>query len=284
MTTPPTNEPKGLFTSTAADYARHRPGIPPQAVALLTDTVRDPNHPALLDLGSGTGQVPAALLPAVPRIDRVDLVDPDQDAAATLEPLLSSRPAGFHPLAAEDFMPPFDGYRADLITCARSFHWMARPEVLSMADRVAAPHAVVAIMGDGSLWTHESAWTAALRELIQSYLGEYRRAGTRGAYAEPGGRSYGDDLADSAFSEVSEHHFPLSRAWTPEDVIGYLRTTSFARPACSPTAITSSRPPLSGCSRNMPAAASWRTRCSPCCSRAAPAALRERRPAAYRAA
>ncbi|MFF9060823.1 hypothetical protein ACF09K_19360 [Streptomyces sp. NPDC014882] len=109
-------------------------------------------------------------------------------------------------------------------------NWMARPEVLSMADRIAAPHAVMAIMGDGSLWTHEADWTVALRELIQSCLGEDRRAGTRGTYDGPG-RSYEDDLTDSAFSEVTEHRFPVSRTWAPENVIGYLHTTSFARPA-----------------------------------------------------
>lgn len=30
---------------------------------------------------------------------------------------------------------------------------------------------------------------------------------------------------------MTEHRFPVSRAWAPEDVLGYLRTTSFARPA-----------------------------------------------------
>ncbi|MGW0512797.1 hypothetical protein ACWD1W_26665 [Streptomyces olivaceoviridis] len=99
-----------------------------------------------------------------------------------------------------------------------------------MADRVAAPHAVVAIMGGDSLWTHQADWTAALRQLIQSYLGEDRRAGTRGTHAGPA-RSSEDDLTDSAFTEVAAHSFPLSRAWAPKDVLGYLRTTSFPRPA-----------------------------------------------------
>ncbi|WP_030230341.1 class I SAM-dependent methyltransferase [Streptomyces sp. NRRL S-350] len=233
MTTPAHNEPKGLFTSTAADYARHRPGIPPEAVSLLADTMRDADCPALLDLGSGTGQVPAALLPAVPRIDRVDLVDPDQDmlrqAADTLEPLLGGRPAGFHPVAAEDFTPPSDSYRADLITCARSFHWMDRAAVLKMADRVTTPEATVAFMGDGSLWTYRADWTSALKQLIQSYLGEERRAGTGGVYAGPGQR-YEDDLAASPFSQVTERRFPVRRVWTPAKVVGYLRSTSFARP------------------------------------------------------
>ncbi|EFL19862.1 class I SAM-dependent methyltransferase [Streptomyces sp. C] len=233
MTTPPHNEPKELFTSTAADYARHRPGIPPEAVSLLAETMRTADHPALLDLGSGTGQVPAALLPAVPRIDRVDLVDPDQDmlrqAATTLEPLLGARPAGFHPVAAEDFTPPCDGYRADLITCARSFHWMDRSAVLKMADRATTPEATVAIMGDGSLWTYRAEWTAALKQLIQSYLGDERRAGTGGVYAGPG-RRFEDDLAASPFHQVTERRFPVRRVWTPAQVLGYLRSTSFARP------------------------------------------------------
>lgn len=109
-------------------------------------------------------------------------------------------------------------------------NWMSRAEVLNLADRVAVPNAVVAIMEDSSLWTYEADWTAAFRGLIQTYLGNDRRAGTRGTYAGRG-RSYEEDLADSAFSDVAEHCFPVARAWRPEDVLGYLRTTSSARPA-----------------------------------------------------
>ncbi|MFE5592923.1 hypothetical protein [Streptomyces sp. NPDC056549] len=83
-------------------------------------------------------------------------------------------------------------------------------------------------MGDGSLWNHQATWTVALRKLIQSYLGTERRAGTTGAYRDPD-RRYENDLAESSFSEVEEHHFPVRRMWTPENVVGYLRSTSFAR-------------------------------------------------------
>ncbi|MFJ4151927.1 class I SAM-dependent methyltransferase [Streptomyces galbus] len=224
-----------LFGPAAADYARNRPGLPDAAVHLLAATQHGVPNPVLLDLGTGTGQVPRALLPVLHRLAHIDLVDVNasmlEAARAMLEPVHGACTVDVFTGAAHTFAPAAPGRAPTLITCCRSFHWMARPEVLSMADRVAAPHAVVSIMGDGSLWTHESAWTAALRELIQSYLGEDRRAGTGGTYAGPGGRSYEDDLADSAFNEVSEHRFPLSRAWTPQDVVGYLRTTSFARPA-----------------------------------------------------
>ncbi|MFI8193805.1 class I SAM-dependent methyltransferase [Streptomyces sp. NPDC085946] len=190
--------------------------------------------PVLLDLGTGTGQVPRALLPVLHRLAHIDLVDVNasmlKSARAALEPVRGACTADVFTGAAHTFVPAAPGRAPTLITCCRSFHWMARPRVLSMADQVAAPHTVVAIMGDGSLWTHEADWTAALRALIQSYLGEDRRAGTRGTYAEPG-RSYEDDLADSAFSAVTERSFLVSRLWAPGDVLGYLRTTSFARPA-----------------------------------------------------
>ncbi|MFE6974333.1 class I SAM-dependent methyltransferase [Streptomyces sp. NPDC057682] len=222
-----------LFHAAADAYSRHRPGLPDEVVHLLAGTLRGIHRPVLLDLGAGTGQVPAALLPVLPQLARLDLVDADRDmlrhADLALRPLFAGRTAAFHPVRAEEFTPPQEEYRADLVTCARAFHWMDRPAVLAMAGRVTAPGATLAIMGDGSLWTHPAPWTLALRELIQSYLGAERRAGTTGPYSEPG-RRYEDDLADSAFSDVEEHHVPLRRVWTPKTVVGYLRSTSFARP------------------------------------------------------
>ncbi|KAF3470030.1 hypothetical protein [Streptomyces sp. Tu 3180] len=44
-------------------------------------------------------------------------------------------------------------------------------------------------------------------------------------------RSFKNDLADSAFSDMAEHRLPVARTRTPEDLLGDLRTTSFARPA-----------------------------------------------------
>lgn len=224
---------EALFGTTAVDYSRYRPGIPDAAVRLLAATLHGVPAPALLDLGTGTGQVPLALLPALPRLARIDLVDVNpamlDQAMSDLQPLLEGRTATAFAGAAHTFTPQQPEARADLITCCRAFHWMDRPAVLEMADQVAAPHAVVAVMGDGSLWTHTADWTAALKELIQTYLGESRRAGTTGTYTQPA-RSYEDDLAASPFSDVREYRFPVTRAWRPESVIGYLRSTSFARP------------------------------------------------------
>ncbi|MFF4344926.1 class I SAM-dependent methyltransferase [Kitasatospora sp. NPDC001540] len=220
-----------LFPGAAGAYRTFRPGLPAAAVTLLTDIVRGTPHPVLLDLGTGTGQVPAALHQAFARID---IVEPDQqmidEASAVLRPLLGDKPLGVHRCPAEGFTAPSPGYRAHLVTIARAFHWMDQEEVLRLLDRLTAPDAAVAVMGDGSLWTARSPWTDALRALIQSYLGQERRAGTRGTYTRPR-RRYEEVLADSPFSRVEEHAWPVSRQWTPRQVLGYLASTSFAAPA-----------------------------------------------------
>ncbi|MER6447223.1 class I SAM-dependent methyltransferase [Streptomyces venezuelae] len=222
-----------LFDSVHHHYARYRPGLPDDVVRLLASELAGAGEPRLLDLGAGTGQVALAMLPTLPPAARIDLVDRDEQMLRTaldeLGPRLGTRTATVHAVPVEEFTPSLAGYRADLVTCCRAFHWMDRPAVLALADRVAAPAAPVAIMGDGSLWTHEAAWTAALKGLIQSHLGTDRRAGSTGTYREPA-RRYEDDLADSAFSEITEHRFPFVRAWTVGEVLGYLRSTSFARP------------------------------------------------------
>lgn len=229
-------EQEALFAAAAAPYARYRPGVPDAAVRLLADILRGQSVPVLLDLGTGTGQVPLALRAAVPDLAHIEAVDVSQQmldqARVALAPALDRCTLTLVRCAADAYRPltPLSGEEAqapDLVTCCRSYHWMDGPAVLKMADRVAAPDATVAIMGDGSLWTHDAEWTRALRGLIQRYLGSERRAGSRGSYSEPR-RSYEEDLAASAWSDVTEHRVPVVRTWRPETVLGYLRGTSFA--------------------------------------------------------
>ncbi|MGA5442370.1 class I SAM-dependent methyltransferase [Streptomyces griseoincarnatus] len=231
-------EQETMFDGAALTYARHRPGLPDAAVRLLADTLRGRPSPVLLDLGTGTGQVPLALLSAGADLTHIEAVDVSpqmlHQARQALTPVLGHCTLTLVHAAADAYEPlatlpgePDSG--PDLITCCRSYHWMNGDAVLEMADRVATPGAAVAIMGDGSLWTHDADWTRALRELIQLYLGRERRAGARRSYAEPR-RSYEEDLTASAFNDVTEHLLPVTRTWAPQEVLGYLRTTSFAAP------------------------------------------------------
>ncbi|WP_257142160.1 class I SAM-dependent methyltransferase [Streptomyces sp. sk226] len=235
----PDDRPKqeALFSTAAEHYARYRPGLPGPAVQLLAGALAGRRAPVLLDLGTGTGQVPQALLAAVPHLAHVEAVDVNRamlvQTGSHLGPLLGGRTLRLVHGSAHGYTAAPGTPAPDLVTCCRSFHWMDRAGVLAMADRVAAPDATVAIMGDGSLWTHLAPWAGQLRELIQRHLGTARRAGPAEAYTAPV-RSYEEDLAASPWWNVAEHRFPVTRTWTPQGVVGYLRTTSFANAGLFP--------------------------------------------------
>ncbi|WP_235034855.1 class I SAM-dependent methyltransferase [Streptomyces sp. SLBN-115] len=132
-----------------------------------------------------------------------------------------------HNKPAAVFVPPYADWAADMVTICRAFHWMDQPAVLSLLDGCTAKDATVVVMGDGSLWTARSAWTDALRALIQECTGSERRAGKDKIYAVHD-RPYREILAESAFTEVEEHTILVARHWTVQTVIGYLYSTSFA--------------------------------------------------------
>ncbi|MFQ6197095.1 class I SAM-dependent methyltransferase [Streptomyces sp. NPDC000405] len=215
------------FEGTARYYAAYRPGIPEEAVSLLTSTVHDIASPTLLDLGSGTGQVPLALREAFAEIDVVEAdAGMMAEAKAALAPL-TGLAVRFHHVRAEDFTPPTPMWKADLVTICRAFHWMDQEKVLSLLNECTAPGGAVVVMGDGSLWTARTVWTDALRALIQEYLGAQRRAGQNSTYAVHD-RPYAEVLGESAFARVEEHRIDVRRPWSPEAVLGYLASTSFA--------------------------------------------------------
>jgi hypothetical protein len=99
-----------------------------------------------------------------------------------------------------------------------------------MTVRVSMPKADVAVISDGNPCPDIADWMIALRKVIQTRGGHDRRAGTRGIYTQPSW-SFQDELAASAFTKVTRHTFPVAHTWTPEKVVGYLHTTSDARPA-----------------------------------------------------
>ncbi|MFF7094500.1 hypothetical protein ACFY9A_19195 [Streptomyces rubradiris] len=67
---------------------------------------------------------------------------------------------------------------------------------------------------------------AAPKLLLRSYPGGERRAGTSGP-----GLQYKADPAEPPFHQVTRHAFPVRRMRTPQQVVGCLRSTRFARPA-----------------------------------------------------
>jgi trans-aconitate methyltransferase len=219
----------GLFTGTASFYRQYRSPIP-ESVAAVLDAAVDRTRPRrLLDVATGTGLVLQALSG---RFDDMIGVDADAEmlaeADATLRPAL---PAGtslrlVH-ARAEQFVAPA-GWRADLVTICRAFHWLDQPATLARLDAQVSPRGAVAVFADRSLWTSPTPWKAAVHAVVQEFLGEQRRAGN-GVF-QLHDRPFSDILRESTFSDVEEITIPVRRTRTIDNIIGYLHSTSFAAP------------------------------------------------------
>lgn len=218
-----------LFTGTVEYYRRFRPGIPNDVISILDRATTDSHPRRLLDIGTGTGLVVQALLDKFDDIIATDN-DPDMLAAAehTLRPLTPpTTRLRFTHSPAENFTPPPD-WLAHLVTICRTFHWLDQHLVLQRLNNDVAPDGAVAIFGDTSFWTADNDWKTAIRNLIQTFLGTQRRAGTQTFTHH--NTPYSDILRTSPFSDVEEHTVPVHRIWTQETILGYLYSTSFAAP------------------------------------------------------
>ncbi|GAA2507285.1 class I SAM-dependent methyltransferase [Streptomyces gobitricini] len=220
-----------LFTGTATYYRQFRPGIPQDVAAVLdrATPVRTDGPRRLLDVGTGTGLVVEALLD---RFDDIIAADNDADMLATAESALRPKlPEGSRltlvESTAEDFVPPA-GWKADLVTICRAFHWLDQAAVLRLLDSQVAPDGVVAIFGDNSFWAAGSPWKEAIRDVIKTFLGEERRAGS-GTFQHHN-RPYSEIMEESPFNQVEEVRVPVQRTWTTGSILGYLYSTSFAAP------------------------------------------------------
>lgn len=220
-----------LFTGTASYYRQFRPGIPEDIAAILDQAAppRSGDPRRLLDVGTGTGLVAEALLS---RFDDIIAIDNDADMLAAAETALRPKlPEGSRlslvESAAEDFVPPA-GWKANLVTICRAFHWLDQAAVLARLEDQVAPDGVVAIFSDSSFWTATSPWKEAVRDIIKTFLGEERRASS-GTFQHHN-RPYTDVMEESTFDQVEETRIPVHRTWTTENILGYLYSTSFAAP------------------------------------------------------
>jgi SAM-dependent methyltransferase len=207
----------GVFTGTAAFYARFRPGYPR---ALFDEVVRHfqlDGAGRLLDLGCGTGQL---VVPLAEHFAEAVGMDP--------EPEMLAEAARQAPAAANTNVTWVCGGSADLpgglglfrlVTMGRSFHWMDRERVLNVLDGMVDDGGGVVIAGDWRLTRPVTAWQQAIEEVQHRFVGPERKGGPP---AEP----HPAVLGRSPFRDVVRTVHEFDRPWTVEQIIGYLYSSS----------------------------------------------------------
>jgi SAM-dependent methyltransferase len=151
--------------SVVAAY-HHRPPYPVEVFDILIGLMSGESG-AVLDVGTGTGEIARGL---APRVARIDAVEPSPGMIATGRAM----PGGDHPNltwiegSAEDapLQPPYG-----LITAGQSLHWMEWAVVMPRFRGALAAGGVLAIVGQGE---QPQPWDAAVLDAIRRYTTNLR--------------------------------------------------------------------------------------------------------------
>lgn len=215
-----------LFQGTVPYYARYRVPYPQALLSQVCEQAQLTGAGRLLDLGCGTGELAIRLSP---RFQEVTAVDPDAEMlAAAQQKARDQQVTNIQWLhqSAERFSAEPNSF--ELVTIGAAFHWMDRP---SMAPRIRSwlqPQQPLVILGYTSIWSGNADWHPLVRDVVKRWLGEKRRAGT-GEFNELAG-PHELVLLDAGY-QLEEIIYEHPQAWTLDDLLGNLYSTSFASPA-----------------------------------------------------
>lgn len=113
-----------------------------------------------------------------------------------------------------------------LAIACRAFHWMDQYSLLKKLHDILEIGGGIALIGDGSFWTGDEPWQKKVKEIIQSFLGQERRAG-KSSYSAPE-EPYTTTLKNNNYHDVHHKAIPVVREWDIQMIIGYLYSTSFS--------------------------------------------------------
>ncbi|MBA2173737.1 class I SAM-dependent methyltransferase [Halobacillus locisalis] len=212
-----------LFKGTAYYYANYRPGYPDGLIYQIREFAN--KQDTLLDLGCGTGEL---TFPLCKYFSMCIGVDPDSEMiqwADKKKNKYGRENCTFLNRSAEEYEATPSSY--SMIVSGNAFHWMNREMVLDQSYNLLEEDGRMVILAGGSLWSGKERWQKDVKKLIQSYLGQKRRAGT-GIYPK-GKKRHEDYIQQSRFRLSEKSDYTFTYEWTVDSLIGYLYSTSFCR-------------------------------------------------------
>ncbi|MCY3631833.1 MAG: class I SAM-dependent methyltransferase [bacterium] len=176
------------------------------------------------DIGAGTGELVDGL---APYFGRAILVEPDDamigEARKRLAPM--DVPIEFCCSRAEEF--EFPSGKFDVATFGNSFHWLDQDAVLSKLRGALASPSVVVVVNSTSPFRSSASWQREVIGIIESAIGQRRRAGTAGYFPDQP-FTQEESLERGGFSVSAEIAWMHEQSWGAESYVGFLQSTSFA--------------------------------------------------------
>jgi SAM-dependent methyltransferase len=196
------------FSGYAADYARFRPGYPPELFHWLA--ARCPQRELAWDCGTGNGQAARALTPHFDRIHATDL-SAEQIRQAQPDPRIDYR------AAAADVSGLADA-SCDLVIVAQALHWFCNDTFYAEVRRVLKPGGLFAA------WTYTLLQTdpelnAAIAHFHDHTVGPWWPPERRWVNLAYAGMPF-------PFPDLPTPGFEIRQQWKLTDLLAYVRTWS----------------------------------------------------------
>lgn len=199
---------KDLFSKQSSEYAKFRPVYPN---ALISEIVsRCGRTKTAWDAGTGNGQLATLLAPHFEKVFASDLSDKQLANAKVAENVKYFQ--------SNSYNTPIESNSVDLITVAQAIHWFDFEKFYQEVKRVAAPNAIIVVIGYGVM---RSAGTAD--QIIQDFYHN-----ETGPYWDKERRYLDEEYKTIPFPfhrfELPE--FKMEYHWNIDQLIGYFSTWS----------------------------------------------------------
>lgn len=199
---------KDNFSTRSAEYARFRPGYPPQLFDFLFGLCD--HFDCAWDCATGNGQIAVVLAERFRKVEATDISE-NQLGNALQKP-------NVHYGVGTAESPSFPDHIFDLVTVGQAAHWFDFEKFYPAVRRVLKPGGILALIGYNLIRTGE-ATNALIDRLYRDVLGKYWDAERRHVDA-----SY--ETIPFPFPEMELPGMEMTYSWTLDHFIGYLGTWS----------------------------------------------------------
>lgn len=220
-----TNYGENLFEGAAAYYAQYRPVYPAHLIRFLVEKFADNGQQKLLDIGCGTGEISFRLFDW---FDEVIGIDTDKEMlceAMRKKELLRVSNVHFFNGDLAQFLAHQSIDKLQLVTMAKSFHWMDREALLHTLYPLIQSGGGVALIDQYIPNKEITPWEQAFKQVVKKWYGAERRAGNT-TYTHPV-KSHATVIEESAFTLQQYSLAPYTYTWTIDAILGNHYSTSY---------------------------------------------------------